>query len=278
VERVPQVPLSVLVTTYNEAHNIADCLAGVSWADEILVVDSGSRDRTREIAAQAGARVVEHPYESAARQKNWAIPQLRHSWVLILDADERVPPALAAEIRARIAEDGAAGGAADGYSMRRESTFLGVPIRHAGWGQDRVLRLFRRDRGRYDDVLVHESLELQGRAARLQAPLLHFTYRSLDDYLEKLGRYTARGAADLRTRGKRVSLATLCWRPPARFLRMYVLQAGFLAGGAGLVLCLLTAYSVWLKYAQRWEEQRREKEHEERPAAISDAVALRSGG
>jgi glycosyltransferase involved in cell wall biosynthesis len=246
-------PLSVLVTTYNEAHNIGDCLEGVAWADEILVVDSGSTDGTREIAARHGARVVQHPYESAARQKNWAIPQLRNSWVLILDADERVTPGLAAEMQDCIAGNGAA---ADGYSIRRESTFLGVPIRHAGWGRDRVLRLFRRDLGRYDDVLVHESLELRGRESRLRAPLLHYTYRSLDDYLEKLGRYTARGAADLTRRGKQVSLATLLWRPPARFLRMYVLQAGFLDGGAGLVLCLLTAYSVWLKYAQRWEEQR----------------------
>ena len=247
-----RVPISVLVTTYNEAHNIGDCLAGVAWAEEILVVDSGSTDGTREIAIRQGARVVEHPYESAARQKNWAIPQLRHSWVLILDADERVTPPLAAEIREQIAADGGA----DGYSIRRESTFLGVRIRHAGWGRDRVLRLFRRDLGRYDDVMVHESLELRGREERLREPLLHYTYRSLDDYLEKLGRYTARGAADLRTHGKRVSIATLLWRPPARFLRMYVLQAGFLDGGAGLLLCLLTAYSVWLKYAQRWEEQR----------------------
>lgn len=243
------VPLSVLVITYNEAHNLPDCLASVAWADEILVVDSGSTDETPALARAAGARVVEHPFESAGRQRNWALPLLRHPWCLVLDADERVTPALALEIQRTVLADGPA----DGYSLRRRSFFLGTPIRHAGWGRDRVLRLFRRERGRYDDALVHESLELRGRQDELQAPLLHFTYRTLDDYLAKLASYTARGAADLGRRGERPSLATLLVRPPARFLRMYVLQGGFLDGMAGLLLCLLTAYSVWLKYAQAWE-------------------------
>jgi glycosyltransferase involved in cell wall biosynthesis len=243
------VPLSVLVITRDEAHNIADCLASVAWADEVLVVDSGSTDGTQELARTTGARVVEHPFESAGRQRNWALPFLRHPWCLVLDADERVTSALASEIVRCIVADGPA----DGYTLRRRSFFLGTPIRHAGWGRDRVLRLFRRERARYDDALVHESLELSGREDELEAPLLHFTYRTLDDYLAKLASYTARGAADLGRRGERPTLATLLLRPPARFLRMYVLQGGFLDGMAGLVLCLLTAYSVWLKYAQAWE-------------------------
>jgi hypothetical protein len=116
-----------------------------------------------------------------------------------------------------------------------------------------VLRLFRKARGRYDDALVHESLKLTGMRGELAAPLLHYTYRTFDDYLAKLQDYTARGAADLRIRGRRTTLLTLLIRPPARFARMYILQRGFRDGVAGLVLCLLTAYSVWLKYAQRWE-------------------------
>jgi glycosyltransferase involved in cell wall biosynthesis len=239
----------VLVITYNEAHNLADCLAGVTWAAEILVVDSGSGDGTPDLARSLGARVIEHPFESAGRQRNWALPLLRHSWCLVLDADERVTPELAAEIQARVR----AGGPADGYTLRRRSTFLGTPIRHAGWGRDRVLRLFRRERGRYDDALVHESLVLAGACGDLSAPLLHYTYRSLDDYLAKLRDYTARGAADLQRLGRRPSLLTLLFRPPARFFRMYVLQSGFRDGIPGLLLCLLTAYSVWLKYAQRLE-------------------------
>ena len=243
------VPLSVLVITRDEAQNIQECLASVAFADEILVVDSGSTDRTRELARAAGARVEEHPFESAGRQRNWALPLLEHSWCLVLDADERVTPELAREIERTVAADGPA----DGYTMPRRSFFLGTPIRHAGWGRDRVLRLFRRERGRYDDALVHESLELQGRRAELEGALLHYTYRTLDDYLAKLASYTARGAADLQRQGRRPSLPTLLLRPPARFFRMYVLQGGFLDGMAGLLLCLLTGYSVWLKYAQARE-------------------------
>jgi len=243
------VPLSVLVITYNEAHNIQDCLASVAFAEELLVVDSGSTDGTRELARAAGATVVEHAFESAGRQRNWALPLLRHAWCLVVDADERVTPELEREIEGTVRADGAA----DGYLIRRRSFFLGTPIRHAGWGRDRVLRLFRRERGRYDDALVHESLELDGQRGELAGLLLHYTYRTLDDYLAKLASYTARGAADLQRRGQRPSLATLLLRPPARFFRMYVMQAGFLDGMAGLLLCLLTGYSVWLKYAQARE-------------------------
>jgi glycosyltransferase involved in cell wall biosynthesis len=154
--------LSVLVTTFNEAENLPACLEGVTWADEIVVVDSGSTDATRDLARAHGAKVLEHAYESAARQKNWALPQLSHPWILILDADERVPPALAGEIRAVVAQDGPA----DGYFLRRRSFFLGSEIRHCGWGQDRVLRLFRRDRASYDDRWVHETLQLDARPPR----------------------------------------------------------------------------------------------------------------
>ncbi len=244
--------LSVLITTFNEAENLPACLEGVKWADEIIVVDSGSTDATCSIACAHGARVIEHPYESAARQKNWALPHTTHPWVLILDADERVPPALAGEIRAVVAGEGPA----DGYFLRRRSFFLGREIRHCGWGQDRVLRLFRRDRGRYDDRWVHEALQLDGQAAALSTPLLHMTYRTMNDYLDKIRRYTVRGAADLRARGRRPSWFMILVRPPARFVRMYILQAGFLDGAHGLILCLLTAYSVWLKYAQLHEPER----------------------
>ena len=238
--------LCVLVTTYNEEENLPGCLESLAWTDDVLVVDSGSTDATVDVARRFGARVVLHPYESAGRQKNWALPQVRHPWVLILDADERVTPELSDEIQAILRHDGPL----DGYFLRRRSYFLGREIRHCGWDRDRVLRLFRTARGRYDDRMVHETLQLDGRSGLLGAPLLHFTYRSLGDYLDKLGRYTARGAADLRRAGRRGSLAALLVRPPARFVRMYCLQLGFLDGAHGLVLCLLTAYSVWLKYAQ----------------------------
>jgi glycosyltransferase involved in cell wall biosynthesis len=213
------------------------------------VVDSGSTDSTRAVAAGLGARVVEHPYESAARQKNWALPQLRHPWVLILDADERLSPELSEEIRTVLSGESPY----DGYFLQRRSYFLGRQIRHCGWDRDRILRLFRNGRGRYDDRRVHETLHLEGRAGLLRAPLLHFTYRTFNDYLDKLGRYSARGADDLRATGRGPSVVDLVIRPPARFVRMYVLQRGFLDGIHGLLLCTLTAGSVWLKYARLFE-------------------------
>jgi len=246
---VERAALSVLVTTWNEAHNLPDCLDSARWADEILVVDSGSTDGTVEVARRAGARVVVHEYVSAAQQKNWALPLLQHPWVLILDADERVSPALAAEIQDVLRADGPP----DGYFLSRRSFFLGTEIRHCGWDRDRVLRLFRAGRGRYDDRLVHETLQLDGQASTLHGPLFHYTYRSFRDYIEKLGRYTERGAADLRAAGRRPAVRDLLFRPPARFLRMYLLQRGFMDGTRGLLLCSLAAISVWLKYARLFE-------------------------
>jgi glycosyltransferase involved in cell wall biosynthesis len=244
-----RLPLSVLVTTLDEAENLQACLDSVVWADDVLVVDSGSSDGTVEIARRAGARVLAHPYESAARQKNWALPLVRHPWVLILDADERVSPELAREIQAVLAADGPA----DGYFLHRRSFFLGHAVRHCGWDRDFILRFFRTARGRYDDKLVHETLGLDGRSAHLGGALWHYTYRSFSDYLERLDRYTARGAADLRAAGRRPSVAALLLRPPGRFLRMYLAQRGFLDGRVGLLVCTLAAYSVWLKYARLLE-------------------------
>lgn len=241
--------VSVLVTTQNEAHNLADCLDSVRWADEVVVADSGSTDGTVELARRYGARVVSHPYESAARQKNWALPQLRHPWTLILDADERVSPDLATEIQAVLAADGPA----DGYYLHRRSFFLGRPIRHCGWDRDFILRFFRTASGRYDDRMVHETLQLQGPSAQLRGALWHYTYRSFSDYLERLDRYTARGAADARAAGRRPSAVALVFRAPARFVRMYFLQRGFLDGIPGLMVCTLAAFSVWLKYARVFE-------------------------
>jgi glycosyltransferase involved in cell wall biosynthesis len=246
---VQRTPLSVVVTTWNEAGNLPGCLESVRWADDVLVVDSGSRDSTVEIARAYGARVLVHPYESAGRQKNWALGHVARPWVLVLDADERPTPELAAEIREVVCRDGPL----DGYFLSRRSFFLGREIRHCGWDGDRVLRLFRAGRGLYDDRLVHETLRLDGREGQLHAPLLHYTYRTFSDYLDKLERYTARGAADLRAAGKHASLAALLLRPPARFLRMYFLQLGFLDGVHGLLLCTLSAHSVWLKYARQFE-------------------------
>lgn len=244
--------LTVLVPCRNEEEMLPAALESVRWADEIYVVDSFSTDRSVEIARAAGARVEEHEYVNSATQKNWAIPRATHEWVMVLDCDERVTPELAAEIQ-RVLERPAH----DGYRVRRRSFFLGREIRHCGWERDAVLRLFRRDRGRYLDREVHADVEVEGgNVGWLEGKLLHFTVRSLGQYFEKFGRYTTWAAGDLEKRGARAGFLSLFLRPAARFLKMYLLRLGFLDGLHGLVLCTLAAMSVFTKYAKLWERER----------------------
>ena len=244
-------PLSVLVPTRDEEANLRGCLESVRWAEEVVVVDSGSRDGTLPIARAIAARVLEHEYVNSAAQKNWALPQLTHRWVLIVDADERVAPALRAEIERVLGDPGRA----DGYWIHRANHFLGQPIRGAGWQRDRVLRLFDRTKGAYQPLHVHAEVEIRGRVGSLRERLQHHTYRSLDQYFEKFQRYTRWSAEDLKQRGVRASLPRLLFRPWLRFLRMYVLEGGFREGRHGLVLCWLAAFSVFTKYARRWEDE-----------------------
>ncbi len=242
--------LTVLIPTYNEERNLPDCLASVAWADEIFVVDSFSKDRTVEIARAAGARVVQHEYLNSATQKNWAIPQCTHRWVLVVDADERVTPALADEIRAVFARTGGPG--AQAFSIPRDNWILGHRIRFGGWGSDRLIRLFERDRARYQDLEVHADMVVEGRVERLHRTFEHWTSRTFDEYLEKFGRYTTWAANDLWRRGKRARFHHLLLKPGLRFVRMYVIKLGVLDGAPGLILATLSAFSVFGKYAKLW--------------------------
>lgn len=249
-------PLSVLVPTKNEEPTIRACLDSVRWADEVVVVDSGSTDGTVAAARSIADRVLEHEYVNSAAQKNWSLPQLTHRWILIVDADERVTPALRAEIE-RVLDDPAR---ADGYWIHRANHFLGRPIHSAGWQRDKVLRLFDRTKGAYEPLHVHAEVRIDGRVGSLREKLIHHTYRDLDQYFEKFGRYTRWSAADLKARGVRASAARLLLRPWLRFLRMYVLEGGFREGRGGIVLCMLAAFSVFTKYARRWEDEIRSRE------------------
>lgn len=244
-------PLSVLVPAKNEEHNMKACLDSVRWADEVVVVDSGSADGTLAIARSIADRVLEHEYVNSAAQKNWSLPQLAHRWVLIVDADERVTPALRAEIEAVLSHPDRA----DGYWIGRSNHFLGKPIQSAGWQRDRVLRLFDRTKGEYEPLHVHAEVQIRGRVESLRERLVHHTYRDLDAYFVKFGRYTKWSAEDLKKKGIRASGARLLFRPWLRFLRMYVLEGGFREGRAGIVLCMLAAFSVFTKYARRWEDE-----------------------
>ncbi len=242
-------PLSVIVPTFNEEATLRDCLESVRFADEILVVDSFSTDATVKIAREFPARVLQHEYVTSARQKNWAIPQARHEWVLLVDSDERVTPGLREEILALLAS----GPRHDGYWILRANHFLGRRIRRCGWGTDKVIRLFRRDVARYQDREVHAEIDLSGPLPVLNHPLEHHTFRSFGQYFRKLQIYSEWGAAQLYKEGKRAGALEIFGRPVTRFLKMYVVRLGFLEGLHGLVLSMLGAFTVYLKYARLWE-------------------------
>jgi glycosyltransferase involved in cell wall biosynthesis len=261
------VPVSVLIPTLDEEFNLPECLASVCWADEVFVVDSFSRDRTLEIARAHGANVVQHPFESYSRQKNWALDTLpfRNEWVLILDADERVTPELRCEIDRAIPSS-----AFDGYYLNRRVIFLGTWVRHAGWYPSWNLRLFRRRLGRYDDREVHEHLVLNGKAGYLRYDLLHEDHRGVEAFIARHNRYSslealARLKAERHARDRarlplslnaspvqrKRYLRERVWpRIPAKplvlFVYMYLLRRGFLDGRAGLALCVFHAFQEFM--------------------------------
>ena len=255
MESNPLSNVSLVVITFNEAANIGRCLASAAGVGEMVVVDSFSTDGTPELARQAGATVYQRPFISAADQKNWAIGQATGEWVLVLDADEF----LSGELKEEMAE-AIAGNDRDGYWLKRRNFFLGKRIRFCGWQRDRVLRLFRRTGGRYPPRAVHEKLVLEGRAGRLRGPLHHVPYLDGDDYLDRMKSYSMRGAEDLMARGAGWFPA-IALNPPARFIRMYVLQLGFLDGASGFILCGMAAASVFFKY-MRLRELHRARERE----------------
>lgn len=247
--------ISVLVPTFNEESHIRQCLELLTWADELVVVDSFSQDRTVELASEYATRVLEHEYVNSATQKNWALPQLTHDWVLIVDADERVPEELRDEILDVLADPERL----DGYRSYRQNHFLGRRVRYCGWQHDRVLRLFRKSLGRYQEREVHADVELDGRVGVLQNKLLHYTFTSFAQYMKKHERMTTWAAGDRARRTTRVRWPHLLLRPAFRFFKQYVLKRGFLDGHLGIIICSLAAFSVFMKYAKLWERQRQEK-------------------
>lgn len=249
------VPLSVLVPTRDEAAQIAECLATVAWAAEVAVVDSESADGTAEAASAAGARVWTRRFDGYGQQKNWALERLQHPWALCVDADERVTPELAQAIAAAVR--GPEDEAPAGYRVRRANHFLGRRVERCGWGGERVVRLFRRARGRFDTPRVHERVRLDGPCGELEGELLHHPYPTWRQCEEKLWGYAAAGAREAYERGRRAGPLAMCLRPVGRFARMYVLQGGFLEGGTGAALCGLAAAQSFLKYALLWDLSRR---------------------
>jgi glycosyltransferase involved in cell wall biosynthesis len=236
-----RLPVAVIITTFNEEINVGECIESVAWADQILLVDSYSTDRTLEIARRYPIEILEREYFGSAAQKNWAIDRVAHEWVLIVDADERVPERLAREILTVLATSPGV----NGFSIRRENVFIDRVIRHSGWSTDKVVRLFRRDKGRYPNRRVHADLEIEGPVPVLQSAFLHYTFRTFDQYFPKFLNYAEWGAAQAFRDGRRAGLAELVFRPCWRFFRTYFVQLGVLDGKHGFVLCSLQAFGVF---------------------------------
>jgi glycosyltransferase involved in cell wall biosynthesis len=246
--------LSVVIITVNEEANLRRTLASVAWADEIVVVDSGSTDRTCEVAESFQARFYTEPWKGFAAQKNSALQKATGDWVLSLDADEEVEPALGEEIRDILA----ASPTVVGFSIPRKNFFLGRWMRHGGFYPDPKLRLFRRGAGAFEERAVHEDIHIEGTTASLKNNLLHHAYPTLESYIDHMNRYSSLGAqmaAEKRRRG--FTFLDIVVRPKLTFLYNYVLRLGFLDGPEGLLLHLYHADYVSWKYAKAWEISRK---------------------
>ena len=245
--------VSATIVTLNEAQHIADAIASLAWADEIIVVDSGSTDDTVTLARHAGARVEFRSWTGWVDQKNFAATLATHDWIVSLDADERISPGLAQEIQALLTREPPIGA----YRMPRVTFHLGRWIRTTDFYPDYQTRLYDRRQARWRGRHVHESVALDsGRPGQLRGELLHYSYRDIRDQLDRINLYTTLSARQMYESGRRASNLDLVVHPPAAFLRNYVLRRGFLDGTVGFTISMLQAWSVFLKFAKLHERQR----------------------
>jgi glycosyltransferase involved in cell wall biosynthesis len=242
--------LSAIITTFNEEANIAGCIDSLLWCDEILVVDSFSTDRTPEIVRgyPEKVRFFQRTYFGSASQKNWAMDQVAHEWILIFDADERCTPALQREIETLLA----AGADHEAYTIKRRVYFLDRVIRFSGWQHDRVVRLIRNGSARYPNRRVHADMVTRGAAPVLKSPMEHYMADSLDEYVRRIEKYSFWGAAQKWREKRRAGFPEIFGRSIWRFFRTYMFQFGILDGMHGLVFCMLQAYGTYLKWSLLW--------------------------
>ncbi len=244
-----KVALSVAIITKDEEENLSECLKSVSFAGEVVVVDSGSDDRTVEIAEEYGCRVFVEQWKGFGLQKQSAIEKCVHDWVLVLDADERIPDETRGEIVRAIKEP-----KADAYSFPRKNHFRGKWIRHGTWGADEVIRLFRKGEARMSGRLVHETIETES-AARIMAPILHYPDLSVKGTVKKIDAYSSAGAEQLLSEGKRSSVLKAFSRGLAAFLKCYLLKRGMLDGKEGFIIASYNAIYTYYKYLRLLEIQ-----------------------
>ncbi len=243
-----RLPVSAVLVTRDEADRLPRALASLAWADEIVVVDAGSRDGTAELAAQAGARVYVHAWEGFSAQKAYAVARTSHGWVLWLDADEEVSAPLRASIERALTRQAQGADCRSAYAMNRRTEYLGRFLHYGGWYPDRKVRLFRKDCAVFDGRAVHEALRVTGEIGLLAGELLHYSFRDFDHHVCKTRELARLWAEEQRCR-RRGHASDLLLRPLAKVLKSYILQGGFLEGWRGLLLAGMGGYSVWLKYA-----------------------------
>ncbi len=240
---VPKI--TAIIPSFNEASNITEAIRSVLWADEVLVVDSYSTDDTISLAKKEGASVIQREYENSASQKNWAIPQAKHPWIFLLDADERCSKELRDEI-----QQGVSSGSFEknAYWIYRTNYFMGKHVRFSGWQGDKVIRLFRRDHCKYEEKHVHAEVVTSGQVGFLKSKITHNTYQSMDHFEEKMKRYASWSALDYESKTGRIGFFHLQMKPAFRFIRHYILKGGLFDGKVGFQISKMMALGVRWRY------------------------------
>lgn len=246
---VNKLPVSIYVLTFNNIRTIERCLNSLFWAEELIIVDSGSTDGTYEICQRYTENVYRREFKTHADQYQFAAEMTTNQWIMFVDADEEVPTELVEEIREELKNEEKG---LEGFIIYRKTYYLGRWIRYGGWYPDGEIRLYRRDKGRWEGGL-HAKIIVDGRVKRLKNKYLHYTYRDISDQIQTIDRYSKIAAEDLVKSGKRFTLFKLLFHPPLRFVKEYFLKLGFRDGLPGLIIAVSTMYYVFIKYAKHWE-------------------------
>jgi len=251
-----KLPVSVYVLTFNNRRTIERCLKSLHWAEELVVVDSGSTDGTYEFCQRYTEKLYRKEFQGHRDQYQFAADLTTRHWIMFVDADEEVPPGLVEEIR-KVLKDGAEG--IDGFFVYRQTFYLGKWIRYGGWYPDGEIRLYRRDKGRWEGGL-HAKIQVDGKVSVLKNKYLHYTYRDISDQVQTIDKYSKIAAEDMAESGEKFSLFKLLFHPPFRFVKEYLLKMGFRDGLPGLIIIVSTMFYVFIKYAKLWEIQKLKKE------------------
>ena len=256
---IEKIPVSVYVLTFNNRRTIEQCLKSLDWAEELVVVDSFSTDGTYEVCQQYTPKTCQRKWTGHRDQYQYAADLTAKSWTMFVDADEKIPPDLVEEIRDELKE-GAPG--IDAFFIYRRTYYLGRWIRYGGWYPDGEIRLYRREKGRWEGGL-HAKISVDGKVKPLKGLYLHYTYRNISDQIQTIDKYSQIAAEDMVREGERFSLSKLLFHPPFRFFKEYILKSGFRDGLPGLIIVVSTMFYVFIKYAKLWELTKMKKGHQE---------------